>query len=818
MDLLRSTIKSLLFDFPPEEVLSYLCHTPRADGRDSESTAKFYEIVKELTSWREIDFTSSEIGLLNDVLKREWLVDEEFGFSVEQLYTPLERIFLIFEKCARELLDTSTLEPRVKFEHLLRWRELTLLTGEDNMILPLLAKNDIANNRNRTCFLWPNTLDHNNVRLNSILDSTLSDTHFHLNAGCDVFEFNWLIAMNNPAVLDRTDVGFLQDGSRRNYDRIKRHYGVDLSLQDWIRLACYLRMALFDALTRNDFTILSAIEFDGLFEGRGVKEITEGLIPQIERLCSDALKTSNGIVFDYAITAETIRELNPDRISDVYMVHHGERWIIYTFLKFYFGNHEQWRRVTPIVYLYLLIKNKMRRELIQNNELRGFENFQIYQSYKHVFFRSDTRARAMRETAFRYAVQSALGKGAPHYLEARVSPREVSTYQNLDFCTSIFGDTQIISEEDKTKVTLVAHFLKKKDDEPLRDARSLRHGKFRRELQKDLRKLDIGKLIASGQSVPAFVGIDAASNELGCRPEIFAPVFNKARTLGVANITYHVGEDFYDITDGLRAIDEALEFLNMNSGSRIGHAIAMGIDVKEYYKKRHQYIIIPKQELLDNVVWLKYKAMVLNIALNPATLFFIKQHFTELSEYLGYGRFISDGHYWESMRRRAEDPLDDTTPVTEDSDIATRLLDIYWRNTATRRKGYEVTAVKVPQSYVEDVEKLSDGILRMTESRGVFIETNPTSNMRIGGFGKYIDLPLFKFHSIGDTGWKLPVTINTDDKGVFATSLRNEYSLIAVALWKACHNNGERIWKDSEITDYLKRIAEYSNVSRFRSR
>ena len=73
-------------------------------------------------------------------------------------------------------------------------------------------------------------------------------------------------------------------------------------------------------------------------------------------------------------------------------------------------------------------------------------------------------------------------------------------------------------------------------------------------------------------------GIDASSEEIVCRPEVFAQAFRFLRNRAVSHvdyitgvvrqmpdlcITYHVGEDFLDIIDGLRAIDEAISFLNM---------------------------------------------------------------------------------------------------------------------------------------------------------------------------------------------------------------------------------------------------------------
>lgn len=83
-------------------------------------------------------------------------------------------------------------------------------------------------------------------------------------------------------------------------------------------------------------------------------------------------------------------------------------------------------------------------------------------------------------------------------------------------------------------------------------------------------------------------GIDAANSEILARPEVFAQAFrflrNELRTdtqypnnLGM---TYHVGEDFLDAVDGLRAVDEVLTFMGFHNGDRLGHAIVLGIDVK----------------------------------------------------------------------------------------------------------------------------------------------------------------------------------------------------------------------------------------------
>lgn len=49
--------------------------------------------------------------------------------------------------------------------------------------------------------------------------------------------------------------------------------------------------------------------------------------------------------------------------------------------------------------------------------------------------------------------------------------------------------------------------------------------------------------------------------------------------------TYHVGEVFTDIVDGLRAVDEAVHFLNLDCGDRLGHATVLGMDVEKWYEE-----------------------------------------------------------------------------------------------------------------------------------------------------------------------------------------------------------------------------------------
>ena len=72
---------------------------------------------------------------------------------------------------------------------------------------------------------------------------------------------------------------------------------------------------------------------------------------------------------------------------------------------------------------------------------------------------------------------------------------------------------------------------------------------------------------------------------------------------------------------------------------------------------------------------------------------------------------------------------------------------------------------------------------------GIGIESNPTSNVRIGGMSRYEDHPIFKFFPVESDEDSVLASINTDDRGVFETSLEREFSLLACALYKKHSRN-----------------------------
>lgn len=133
-----------------------------------------------------------------------------------------------------------------------------------------------------------------------------------------------------------------------------------------------------------------------------------------------------------------------------------------------------------------------------------------------------------------------------------------------------------------------------------------------------------GKLNPHFHFQPArwFRGLDVAGDENALRIEWFAPVLRwlrsgfKSRPDGERastgfHLSIHSGEDYAHPASGMRHIDETVRFCEMREGDRLGHALALGIEPKQWAARQGE-MMLPLDEHLDNLVWLWHHASVLS--------------------------------------------------------------------------------------------------------------------------------------------------------------------------------------------------------------
>lgn len=590
----------------------------------------------------------------------------------------------------------------------------------------------------------------------------------------------------------------------------------------------------------------------------------------------------SGQKYDYAL-CKKVTVKNPNHgVNEVIC---GERWFMYAmFMYIYTNSGCENERYVNWFYAYLVIKSHIRMEIIQANMNVGFDNFLLYQNRKEEFI-DNTELEpvylkmAVRDTIYNQSILS---------LEARISPKNtveelrnaIRKYDN-GVCMEL---TQEQAEELKKRYFYVVHFIKEKDKEwkDSKWATCCRHMEKRNEVKKQA--LAIAALREQGGTEAERIkGIDASSPEIVCRPEVFAQAFRYLKNhtpkekyfnaeVNTTNlmVTYHVGEDFLDIIDGMRAIDEALCFFNLRCGDRLGHALALGVDVDEWYQGKTRRILISKQAYLDNLVWLYAKIRKYGITDAIDTQTYIEKRFDEYFQEVYLDNIVTEEYdiimkkakdyfnargiehgyrhtnaqmgineYYNAWKLRGDSPelyangffcvgaynvdeweayaVNKAFPLNYSIRYNPAVAFLYYTyhyNERVRRIGEEVVEIKINPCIIRAAKEVQMRLQKEVSDMGLGIETNPSSNYLIGSFRRYDRHPIVKWYNNGLTYnqellEKCPqirVCVNTDDQGVFATYIENEYAYLALALEKYEDEEGNRVYNRTLILQWLDNI------------
>ena len=790
MDLERASLKALFYDYPIEHLMDLLL---------GDNHVTFVQPLVGLIQWRETAFTKSDLMAWCKTLFRQSGNDMDFSHTAIQ-------VFDLLKGYAAEVLCYEHGKAYVAFPSLFRWRELSLCIGEDTLILPFLAQEDGVRDVKRSYFTWPDILPHNNHALNHLFDEGVSDIHTHLFASGNVVDLNWISFMNHLASVDN----FAKKLTGLQELPIMQYQGDSLyPLRELCILAAFIRVKLDlfiqDHSWVQESSMLQALR--SLQDELSFHKVRKEVLSDIDYCKLEALATCfTKEKVDYAIKNQSYSDL-----SSPYMLLCGERQLLYHYFLQLEQQPEEVSWFAPYVYLYLLIKTRFRKEFIQTNYLMGFQNFSDYQSRKQAFL---GRAQGLFSRLFPlFAIQSCLRSEKDH-MEVRVSPEVLSRILQLNFKPSFFDGEH--SVWNRQQIDVVVHFIKGKSK-----------SEYRKQLNQVLKDRDLLR-----NSSFRLVGLDAAGSEFMSRPEDFGHVFRYAKLMKIERATFHAGEDFYDLADGLRTMDEAVLFLQLSRGDRLGHGLALGLDAPSFYASRHATVAMPKLVLLDNLVWLYYKAQQFNITVPPAVLYFIQEKCFELYNDLYRSDSFDFFHYWNSMllRSNSEDTVNNGMTLWQKAadcsqhpcllakkdKEAGKILKRY-RILISDKKQYNGRC-NFPKGYASLITSIQQAMQADLAGKGIAIECNPSSNLKIGRFSRYEEHPIFRFYPPGKNFAEslcLPVSVNTDDRGVFSTSLTNEFSLLALAMMKQQTADGKRVWSDETISNYLAKLIKNGKEQRF---
>lgn len=807
-------------------------------------------------------------------------------------------VFSVLFMHAPEILTFYENQVVCRYNRILEWNEITRGIGEDLLVLSMIVARDLRQGTICQNFCWSPVIGHNNTQLNKILKQGMADNHFHLRGSSPHFYISWIELMNNPGrgdvlkSLDRLEES-CRDKNKKSEVLIRRQ-----PLRVLAAEAALIRYYLCCRIKNLPFNL-----FDGNDSSTG-----NDAIEQVKRLLAFPYQLESNILeLQTAIDSISAGDETEDyaglfacsqylESEAEYRILSGERWFIYSMLKeLRISKHGILRGEFNWFYAYLRIKNEIRAELVQVNELVGFENFQVYQSRKDWFSHTGNWQAAEGRLA-RMAVRSVLNNAAIRFLEVRISPgktaaenaRNIQGYDEA-IIQAYYKEDQIaaqvqaifhndhseffrrkFSDDDlRNRFCYILHFTKMAD-EPVSDIEMMecRHYQYRRTI-----KNMADEILRFRRDYPQYgrrvVGIDACAQEIGCRPEVYGRVFRMLKNysylsddfvlgcmLPQLKVTYHVGEDFLDLVDGLRAIDEAIRFLDMDCGDRLGHALALGVDAKGWYSFKNKQITISLQDYLDNIVWMhhslvRYKIQEVNSLKGwleeQYSRYFTYIYQNSLMELLNaegqvqnlLGRFDINTYFLAWLLRGDQPSLYKPGKFDEDkyklndwdhyavnskfrverNDIrhipeVALLYHMYHYSRQARRNGRETKTIHVPDNYITGAALIQKAMREDVVSRGIGIETNPSSNVRISYLSGFNQHPIKNLYNSGLTKNEkelmecpqINVSINTDDQGIFSTKLENEYALLACALEQDTNPDGSLRYKKEFIYEWLNNI------------
>lgn len=458
---------------------------------------------------------------------------------------------------------------------------------------------------------------------------------------------------------------------------------------------------------------------------------------------------------------------------------------------------------------FVLSLGTIHKMLVQQEWQKGFRQFQMITNngFRWLYEANNIEARIAQ-------LNGNKDFGILHHIEGRFSPK-VSLKANKILINKILKGYNDYCAKKGTAgknvdLRLVAHFIKQKDKFPT--GRWIRH----RELRDDVRKKGYALYdwlkysLYKDRDMPV-VGIDGAANEMDAGPEVFAPTFkwlkhkwrNHNKNL---QTTYHAGEDFSHLLSGLRMMVEAVFFLEMEEGDRIGHGTAAGINPELWMNRMDEKIKMKKGEWLDDLLMVFDLISDSSKRFDDLMLLLPKLHheIEDLHKEI-YGAYNSINemiYAWKLRKYDADVFLKKQVrcdePDFDEKERISKRLEAHKSSKELWGKYHYDEEIKKRYEAFHDV-KIKDGIFTVESlchiqslvldkiaRKGIALETLLTSNKAISFYREIKEHHLERWladSTSEDDGCLIPaVVIGCDDPGIFMTNIYIEYARIVTYL------------------------------------
>ena len=482
---------------------------------------------------------------------------------------------------------------------------------------------------------------------------------------------------------------------------------------------------------------------------------------------------------------------------------------------------------------YLRLKHGIFRMMVQHKAVGGLDYFQKY--YRSVSgtskfsgkFASDSKNRNINH--FKRLILAQISNPHVKKVEFRTSffDTEKKARQELKEFLTAYRDIlyKYYCEKTETgyqprtpfpKVGLVLHFLKSLQEMPDlcicgEDDSLMRFQQLKRSYNK---QLEIFLRLRDPQKHPGIdhylVGIDVASLENAVPTWVFVSAYEAARDskrepfLLTGQVPYqslgftcHAGEDFRHLMSGLRRVYEAIQYLKFHAGDRIGHGLALGVDV-EIWCQNHPNVVLPRMEALENYLWAYKMLSTYPSNSNSGDLLYLEKRIHCLSEEIFCSKKLNRRnslHIPTSVLLQSYEKLFEEVSPEEycnqctspedrencclkglDSFTCSDVLKTYHCSHFACEMNQVIHYHLSPQE-IAVLKTLQQMMQELVSRAGVVVEINPSSNVIIGPMDTIHQHPLYQISSYQCDYKDLMVCVNSDDPGVFQTNICNELGI-----------------------------------------
>ena len=643
----------------------------------------------------------------------------------------------------------------------------------------------------------------------------LHDLHMHLNGSTET-DIAWQDFIKNPnKIYLELRQGFSQSLVKEQFEQ-ESHLTDPKKFRDLLNIAKRIRNYIFYMLSPDWLNIndLSQIEITSTSntEVKSVEDLLCSLIDLDQHFFDDVENP-----FSEFIPNKKIRDQFPMAIEGLMYV------MIFNYL-----SRNPKNAVASLFHFYLLILGLANRLLVQQTHQYGFEQFK-----KHTLNR--LRENVEQEYLSRFLQLHGNDLRNIRFIEGRFSPKDKEIDQLKLLQDILIGWKQLCKtiknsneNSEVPQLKLIAHFIKAKDKTP---NKGIRHKGFRKLIWRKACLLASMK-DKQNKYINEVVGIDAAASEFDAPPEVFAPAFRLLRRRGFDHFTFHAGEDFFHIISGLRAIYESIDFLEMKNGDRIGHAVACGIDPHVWISNVGEKILIQQGEHLDNLLFAYYFIVNFQVDTLKSKLPSLALEISEQSFKI-YEEFYPIELLLNAWLFRKYCPIQLLSEKKEFAKQYSNYSEIEWCDIIMQmpklkddkrfsiiqkyhheynRKRYEsIIEINAFELFnAEEIKQLQLALLKHMHQKEIVIETLPTSNVRIGQHHDFNSYHLWNWINWEKEGYSIPpIVLGTDDTGIFATNIFNEYANIYCHLTSQYKMNHDKAMELIEKFDMNARIYKF---------